>query len=137
MKIIAGTLMIGLLPAAWSMIVQAQDPAPTLVESAYQGQAYLSGGVGEGERERVRMREADFNTKIVFTSEGGAYLADVHVAVSDAKGRPVLDVASAGPTLLTTLPPGSYTVKASSDNQVREKRFRVAEKKRAGLVLRW
>jgi hypothetical protein len=49
----------------------------------------------------------------------GAYIADVHVRVSDAKGHMVLDTITDGPMLIAKLPPGRYQVAAEARGQTK------------------
>ncbi|HUJ73920.1 MAG TPA: hypothetical protein VL359_03640 [bacterium] len=69
----------------------------------------LSGGVGvEG-----RAPHPDYSLKLVFAVKKGAYLADVGVKITSAKGATVLETTADGSWLFVDLAPGTYTVEAT------------------------
>ena len=63
---------------------------------------HISGGIGGEERDQLRLKES------------GEYLSDVQVVIESAKKEPMLETTMVGPILLATLPPGSYTIKATA-----------------------
>ncbi|MCU0842544.1 MAG: carboxypeptidase-like regulatory domain-containing protein [Thiobacillaceae bacterium] len=72
---------------------------------------YMSGGVGKGERERLRQAAEDYNLKLVFhTREQGAFLARVQVTIRDPDGKALIRTTSDGPWFYVRLPPGPYHV---------------------------
>jgi len=76
------------------------------------GNALLTGGIGEDEREAMRQEVAPFNLWLMFVEEGsGHYVAGVKVTVADANDSPVVDVVSDGPWLFARVPPGRYQVR--------------------------
>jgi hypothetical protein len=90
----------------------------TLEEQTYNGVPYLSGGVGENERDLMRQSGDAFNLWLWFVLKGTPnYLADLRVLVIDAKGNPVVDVVSDGPWLFAKLPPGKYTIRLPDGSQ--------------------
>lgn len=73
---------------------------------------YVSGGVGEDDP--VLATKRDYNLYLVFAGKGeGEYLADVKVAIQDAKGNPVVEAESPGPMFFAKVPPGKYKVTAT------------------------
>ena len=70
----------------------------------------ISGGVGESELQALREAEPGHNLKLVFTLEGGQYVADVDVEISGTAPGQVLRHRAGGPLLLACLPAGTYTV---------------------------
>ena len=83
------------------------------VVRATSGISYVSGGAGTESVDRLRSMEKEFSLKLVFALDSGAYLADVHVIITDASDKVVLDAVAEGPWLLATLPAGRYRVGAS------------------------
>ena len=75
---------------------------------------YISGGVGSAERDELGAKERDYNVKIVTAMKSGEYLSGVVVVIESASKQPVLETTMAGPILMTKLPPGSYTIKATA-----------------------
>src|SRR5262245_64716920 len=86
------TLLLGLRAAG----VPAQGLSAPQVQT-YQGIPYLSGGIGEEEREMLRRLAHDYNVQLIFAAKEGHYLSEVHVRIMDARDRTVLDAVSAGP----------------------------------------
>jgi hypothetical protein len=75
--------------------------------------AYLSGGVGEKEREEILGLGRDFDLKLVLTDRDGSYVSGVDIVIADDGGDVVLDTKTDGPLLFAKLPRGSYTVRAA------------------------
>jgi len=75
---------------------------------------HISGGIGSEERDQLRLKERDYNIKVITAMESGEYLSDVQVVIESAKKEPMLETTMVGPILLATLPPGSYTIKATA-----------------------
>lgn len=75
---------------------------------------YISGGVGEEGRAELEAIEKNYNLKLIFVGQAGIYLDDVHVVITDAHKRVMLDTDSQGPILLATLPPGHYSISADA-----------------------
>lgn len=117
--------------------VMAQGMSSTLAEKQYENIPYVSGGIGDEERDEIRSRERNFNLKLLFTERDGAYLGDVDVVLLNAKGNTVFDVKSLGPFLLMQLPGGSYVIKASMNGQMQQRKLSVSAKGRQNAVMRW
>ncbi|MBU1363332.1 MAG: carboxypeptidase-like regulatory domain-containing protein [Gammaproteobacteria bacterium] len=117
--------------------VMAQSDAFALVEKNYGNATYVSGGIGDEEVDEIRLRERDFNLKLLFAERDGSYLGSVDVVVLNAKGDKVLEVNSAGPFLLARVPPGRYVIKVSMNGQEQERKLSITEKRRSEAVFRW
>ena len=115
----------------------AQSMSSTLEEKAYGNIVYVSGGIGDEERDEIRARERNFNLKLLFSERNGSYLGDVDVALLNTKGATVFDVKSVGPFLLLRVPKGSYLVKASMNGQTQQRRLLIAAKGRQNADFRW
>jgi hypothetical protein len=98
---------------------------------------YVSGGVGADAREELAAQEKDYNLKIVVAATSGDFLADVQVVIESARNERVLETTMEGPILLALLPPGTYTVKATSDGQPQTKSVTVAAQGLRQLDFRW
>jgi hypothetical protein len=124
-------LLSGIL--AWSSTVWAQ---PQL--KGDERIAYLSGGVGELERERLNEMADRFNLKLVFASkELGAYLADVKVSIRGAQSEELVNAVSDGPWFFAKLPPGKYQVVATHSGQPISKTVNVPQTGRSELNFLW
>lgn len=126
-------LALGLLSAT----LQAEPAADALTFRQYNGTHYVSGGVGEDERQAIGEVGKDFNLKLLFAEKEGAYLADVDVLVSNAKGAKVLETHASGPFLLAKLPAGKYRVVASSSGKAQDKLVAVSASQRKTVVFYW
>ncbi|KAB2921879.1 MAG: carboxypeptidase regulatory-like domain-containing protein [Dechloromonas sp.] len=126
-----------LLASLLSTSAIAQSGAHTLPESRYGAISYLSGGIGDEELDEIRLREGDFNLKLLFAERDGSYLAGVDVELTDAKGETVLAVKAAGPFLLVRLPVGNYTVRLMANGQARQGKLAVSAKGTRQAVFRW
>lgn len=115
----------------------AQSPATALADRHYGAVTYVSGGIGDNERDEIRAREKDFNLRLLFCERDGTYLADIDVRLANAKGETVLDAKSVGPFLLAQLPSGNYTVEVSSNGQRQQGKLSIPPKGRRESVFRW
>lgn len=132
-----------LVAATWSGAVQAQSAStgatrvePSSIEKTRDGIEYLSGGVGTDAQDRINERAKDFNLKLVFTLNEGNYIADVGVAVKDARGRTVVEDTADGPFFLVKLPAGQYTVAATYEGRTVTRKLQVGKGLRTEY-LRW
>jgi hypothetical protein len=131
------SLMCLLLASLLSSQVMAQGDGVALVEKNYGNVSYVSGGIGDEEVDEIRLRERDFNLKLLFAERDGSYLGSVDVVVLNAKGDKVLEVNSAGPFLLARVPPGSYVIKVSLNGQEQQRKLSITDKRRSEGVFRW
>jgi len=99
---------------------------------------YFSAGVGLEEREATY---PPFPLKLIFVAGPKAYLSQVAVTITDAKGAVTLQIPGeqvTGPWLYVDLPAGAYTVAASRDGQDQVKgQVTVTKGGVKTLYLRW
>jgi hypothetical protein len=100
---------------------------------------YASGGGGEAERAALEARSDEYNLRLTFTvHDTGAMLADVALTVDDVRQGRVFALAASGPLVYLKLPPGTYTVSATSKGVEQRRRITLD---RSGepreLVLYW
>ena len=99
---------------------------------------YFSAGVGTEEREA---KYPPFPLKLIFVAGPKAYLSQVAVTITDAKGSVKLEVPGeqvTGPWLFVDLTAGTYTVTASRDGQDQVKgQVTVAKGGVKTVYLRW
>ncbi|HJV63220.1 MAG TPA: hypothetical protein VJ743_19890 [Albitalea sp.] len=83
-----------------------------------QGRHFVSGGVADTELAALQARQHEFSLWIVTAArKSGAYLADAHVSIVDARQHVVFDAPLEGPWLMVDLPLGHYTIEARLDGQ--------------------
>ena len=83
--------------------------------------AYMTGGVGVGERAEMMRTADDFNLKLVFAEPSRPYLADVRVEIKDKTGTKLVDTSSDGPWFFARLPEGQYKVMVDHAGKREEK----------------
>jgi hypothetical protein len=99
------------LAAPWA--AQAQSAMPAMKsQGAVQ---YVCGGIGSDESTAMRAAMKDHPLSLLFARASGEYLANVDVTVMDGKGGAALSMRASGPVCLVDLPPGRYTVQATSN----------------------
>lgn len=76
---------------------------------------YASGGNSVDERAALETMRAAFNLRLAFAvHDTGAKLGNVALVVEDVRQGPVFKLAGSGPLVYLKLPPGTYTVSATS-----------------------
>ena len=112
---------------------EVQSGALTVAQSA-SGVRYVAGGIGVEERAWLAAHASQFNTHITFAVvPGGAFVSDVHVGITNAKGDSILDTTAQGPKLLVELPSGSYQLTATHDGQTIRRSFAISSQGHAVL----
>jgi hypothetical protein len=102
------------------------------------GLRFVTGGVGLEERDALKNMRADFNVRLTFAVKGtGAYVADVDVAITDAKGAAVLRTAADGPKLYAQLAPGKYTVNATFSGKTQSRSVTVGKRGAVEATFYW
>ncbi len=91
----------------------------TMQESG--GVRWVCGGVGEEERDGLAALQSQANLSITSVAgKRGAYLADVQLALYDAKSKsPRLEIKTDGPICFIQATPGRYRIEASFNGVTR------------------
>lgn len=100
---------------------------------------YVTGGVGDDERQAIEASKADYNVHITNTSKTGAFEGDVHVIITEQgqSDTPMLNLVS-GPLLYVHLPQGKYMVTATLGERKISKPFTLKKKgKPVNMNLSW
>lgn len=113
-------LLLALPPAA---VAQDEILAPGFAN----GIPYLSGGIGDEEREAIDRARNNYNIKLVLAEASGSYVSDVTLHITTVLGDPVISIPSAGPLVLLQLPPGTYLINAAYEGRNAQKRFDVSD----------
>jgi len=98
---------------------------------------HVSGGVGSAERDELCTKERDYNLKVVTAMKSGDYLAGVQIVIESATSERMLETTMAGPILLATLPPGSYTIKAAAGGQTLTQTVAIEPQRLRQVDFRW
>lgn len=100
--------------------VRAQKEGKTI-----QGEPFVTGGVGLGDREAMEKERRKYSLWVQTAAKSGAFLSDSTVNILDKSGKPVLDAKLQGPWLFVNLKLGEYTVRATHDGKILEKRTHI------------
>ena len=101
------------------------------------GIPFLSGGIGDEEREAIERARKDYNVKIVLTETAGAYISNVNLEIATILGEPILALSDAGPLVLVQLPPGTYLITADYDGRKAQRRFDVKDNAAQTVTVAW
>ena len=131
---IVGLAMLLCGPGSWSLA--ADPPTPPQVKT-YQGIPYISGGVGEEERDLLQTQRQEYNVKLTFAAKAGNYLSEIPISIVDSQGKKVFEAVAEGPWLYTKLPPGTYSVIAQADGQTHQRQVQVNQQHLAQVQFSW
>ncbi|MCW3479119.1 carboxypeptidase-like regulatory domain-containing protein [Neisseriaceae bacterium JH1-16] len=101
---------------------------------------YLTGGIGSDESDAMKAEARHYPLAIEMarsSKDGGKFVADVDVAIHNAKGKEVFEANSTGPFMLVKLPPGNYKVKATLDGVTRQQQVSVGAKGSKHISIIW
>jgi hypothetical protein len=135
--------MNGSLPGRWLIVgiaalLAAASPnadAQSIIEGrTAQDRRFIAGGIGLDQSEQMKARARDFPLSITVAATSGAYLADSHIRIADAGGKPVLDTQLSAPYLLVDLSPGRYSVEATLQGRKQQRSVDIAAGTPAKIV---
>ena len=101
---------------------------------------YVSGGIGQEEAQAFEAAARQYPLALEFAikhAPRAEFTADVHVIITDAHGKHMLDTQSAGPFLLAKLPAGRYTVTAERHQQTLTKTVHVGTHRPTHVMFLW
>jgi Ni2+-binding GTPase involved in maturation of urease and hydrogenase len=136
-RIFASCAVVGFLVMFVTSATLAQASGEEMRDPSTTNVPYLSGGVGESEREDMEAAAKDYSLKLVFAQSGGAFVADVQVSIKDSGGATVLDATSGGPLFFAKLPAGNYTVEATFQGIAKRSPISVTATGQQVLDFRW
>jgi hypothetical protein len=122
-----------LLGLALAAALSAQAPAQAA------GATYRCGGIGTDESQQMKAEAANHDMMLTFASSTGAYLADVKVDISNAKGESVAAGNCKGPIMLVDVPEaGEYRITAQYNGVTKQQSMHVGRPgKGAGSTFVW
>jgi hypothetical protein len=116
-------------------------PMHGMTAKTENGVTYLCGGVGKEEASYMKQHGRDHDLLLTFATRKGEYLADVNVAIEDARGQPVLNTTCDGPLMAVDLPKsGTYRIHAEAGGQMLDRSAHVNVKRRmasAAVMMTW
>jgi len=102
--------------------------------------SYLNGGIGKDQADSMRAMSGQYPVRMTFSERNQGldeFVADVHLRVTDARGRTVLDLPAQGPIFLLRLPQGAYSVEAERHGEVKSRRFDIVAGRHENLAFSW
>ena len=100
--------------------------------------SYQTGGIGQEELDLLRQNAADYNAQFSFANTADrAYLNNLQVQLFNAQNEMVFTDNQVGPLLYLQLSPGSYELKASSNEISKTQKFTIKEDAVYSSVLTW
>ncbi|MDQ5941485.1 MAG: hypothetical protein QG572_298 [Pseudomonadota bacterium] len=142
-------VLVGLLSLGAALPVLAADGADVPEDGGETEKvvmvgniSYVSGGIGEESRERLKAFSAAFNLKLVLAMKTGEYIGDVQVAIAEkgSKGlgdKELVQAVAEGPVFMANLPAGSYVVTATAEGQTQRQVVTVSKGKLGTMHFRW
>lgn len=107
----------------------ATEAEMPITQKSPDGIVYITGGIGDEERDELKALESSYNTRVVLIAAQGEFMSELALRILDQSGKEVLRLENAGPILLANLPNGSYTVEAAaSSGAVKSAKFTVPAK---------
>jgi len=128
--------MLLLVAASAAAFASAQTSTARPIPNS--GANYICGGIGLDDQEAIKAQARGHSLMLTFAATTGAFLADVDVQISDAKGNVVLSATCSGPIMLVDLPrKASWHVRAQSNGVTREKTLTAGGGGTARATLLW
>ncbi len=109
------------------------DPLPVKQEGNV---TYITGGIGEEERDALQLARADYNLHVMNSYRDGSFSGDTHITIFDRAGKQVLTT-TAGPLFYANLPAGKYQIVANSNQAEQKKSFTTAGSGQSNLHFVW
>jgi hypothetical protein len=129
-----GKLLVLCIAAAFTVSTPYAAAQPVQEGRTAQDRRFVAGGIGLDESEQMKSMSRDFTLSITVAAKSGAYLADSHLKIQDARGKTVLDTQLDTPYLLVDLASGKYNVEATLQGKKQQQSVDIAANMRAKVV---
>ncbi len=134
-----GTLRNGEMPALHSQQTYSSQPyaSDDSLQPVEVGNVkYITGGIGDEERNTLQSVEKDYNLRIMSAYKDGAFSGDTHVIIRDHAGGELINV-SAGPLFYARLPAGTYMVEAVNGDESKKQKVLLNQSKATSVHFSW
>ncbi len=101
------------------------------------GITYITGGIGDTERNALEASKRDYNLHITDSEKDGAFMAGIDLVIQARGGREILQVHNTGPLFYAQLPPGDYTIHAAYKGVQLVKEAKIGDKGGSEIQLVW
>lgn len=129
-----GRLLVLGIAAAFTVVTPFAAAQSVLEGRTAQDRRFIAGGIGLDESEQMKATARNFPLSITMAAKSGAYLADSHIRIEDARGKTVLDMQLDAPYLLVDLAPGKYNVEATRQGKRQQRSVDIAANMPAKIV---
>ena len=103
-------------------------PALPLEMLTENGVSYISGGIGDEEKEQLKAQETNFNIHVLITGLNGEFVSSVKFRLLSPKGAQIINIEDAGPYVYVKIPAGSYDAEITSNGAVQKIALKVPAK---------
>jgi hypothetical protein len=129
----AGAVLIAL--ACQAAYAQDQNIPPSNTEN---GVTYVTGGIGSDESQALRQAAKSYNLRLTLAAKvDSAYLADVKITISRAKGDVLVTQTAQGPYFYAQLKPGAYEVRADYQGKTQSRKVQIRDKGATDIGFYW
>lgn len=129
-----GAVLAAIMATALSIPAFADE----MPQPVHQGDVtYLSGGIGSGEQHALEAAARNYNLEITNADRKGEFTAGTNLVIKSRSGHDVLRATDTGPLFYAKLPPGEYTIQATSGDQQRVRHVKIAAKGSTDVHLIW
>ena len=97
---------------------------------------YVTGGIGDEERNAMQAMENEYDLHIMSATRNGSFAGDTQIKISSSKGTELLTTV-AGPLFYADLPNGKYIVEALHDGATRRQNVTITHGKASKVHLSW
>ena len=127
-------MTIATLAALYTSSALANDHMPDMYR--HGAISYLSGGIGDDEKEQMESAKHNFNLRIINADKMGRFSGDSRIIIRDIHRTVLLDTTS-GPMFYANLPAGRYQIEGISGDQHIEKTIMVTKENPTQIRFMW
>jgi hypothetical protein len=98
---------------------------------------YVSGGIGLDEQHALEAAARNYNLEITNADRKGEFTVGTNLVIKNKSGHDMLRATDTGPLFYAKLPPGAYTIQATSGDQQRVRHVTIAAKGATDVHLIW
>lgn len=110
---------------------------PGTIPIQQEGRAtYVTGGIGDEERDMLDSVRHEYNLHIMSASKDGEFMGNTKIKIYDSAGNEVINT-SAGPLLYANLPAGRYAITAENGGSTKHKNIRISSNHETNTNLVW
>lgn len=110
---------------------------PGTIPIQHEGRAtYVTGGIGDEERDMLDSVRHEYNLHIMNSSKQGEFMDNTKIKIYDTAGNEVLST-SAGPLLFANLPAGKYALTAENGGNTKRKNVIISSTHETNTNLVW